>query len=219
MDLLELFAGSRSIGRAAENRGHNVFSVDWQEFPGIHLSIDIETIKASDVPFLPDAVWMSPDCTTYTVAAISHHRKGAEPTSEYAIKCDKVNQVAIALIKHYLSLNPKMKFYIENPRGMMRKMPWMQQFDRATVWYCQYGDDRAKPTDIWSNNINGMFNPCGSWHPRKECSNGNKGCHHESAPRGSRTGTQGKKGAYDRSRIPDQLCEEIIKSIENSRVK
>jgi hypothetical protein len=24
----------------------------------------------------------------------------------------------------------------------------MQQFTRYTVWYCTYGDDRAKPTDM-----------------------------------------------------------------------
>jgi hypothetical protein len=42
--------------------------------------------------------------------------------------------------------------------------------------------------------------------------NGNKDCHHEAAPRGSRTGTQGLKGNYDRSKIPQQLCEDIVKS-------
>ena len=36
---------------------------------------------------------------------------------------------------------------------------------------------------------------------------------HVAAPRGSQTGTQGLKGNYERSKIPKQLCEEIIKSI------
>jgi hypothetical protein len=106
-------------------------------------------------------------------------------------------------------INPDLVFFIENPRGMMRKMPFMQEFNRHTIWYCQYGDDRAKPTDIWTNSK--------SWIPRPMCHNGNKNCHHEAAPRGSKTGTQGKKGIYNRSKIPKQLCEEIINSLNKLR--
>lgn len=205
MNVLELFAGSRSIGNEAESQGHNVFSVDWQKFDKIDLAIDIENLSPIDIPFTPDMVWASPDCTTYTIAAISHHRNGTEPISDYAKKCDNVNKHFIALIQHYIEKNPKMVFFIENPRGMLRKMPFMQELERHTIWYCQYGDDRAKPTDIWTNSK--------TWIPKPVCCNGNKNCHHESAPRGSKTGTQGKKGSYNRSKIPQQLCESIIKSI------
>jgi len=207
MNILELFAGSRSIGSVADDKGFNVFSVDWEKYDGIDLSIDIGELKPEHVPFVPDMVWASPDCTTYTIAAISKHRDGTEPKSEYAKKCDDVNQHFISLINDWLTVNPDMVFFIENPRGMMRKMPWMQGFTRHTVWYCQYGDDRAKPTDIWTNSK--------TWTPRPICHNGNKNCHHQAAPRGSRTGTQGRKGSYNRSKIPNQLCIEILNSIKN----
>ena len=59
-----------------------------------------------------------------------------------------------------------------------------------------------KPTDIWTNNIN--------WKPRPMCKNGMP-CH-EAAPRGSKTGTQGLKGNYERSVVPYELCREILKS-------
>lgn len=211
MKILELFAGSRSIGKQAEEIGMEVFSVDWQQFDGIDLAIDIEFLTPDMIPFVPDGIWISPDCTTYTIAAISHHRNGTEPKSEYARKCDRVNINAISIINHFLEINPRMKFWIENPRGMMRKMPFMQEFERATITYCSYGDNRMKPTDIWSNNIHSLLNPNG-WKPRPICHNGNKKCHHEPAPRGSKTGTQGKKGSYERSKIPEQLCFEILKS-------
>jgi len=200
--VLELFAGSRSIGKAAEKQGFEVFSVDWQPFPEINLSMDIGLLTPEHIPFVPDIIWASPDCTTYTVAAIYHHRNGTEPKTDYARKCDEVNQHFISLIKHYLQINPYLVFFIENPRGMLRKMPFMQEFKRHTVWYCTYGDMRAEPTDIWTNSD--------TWVPRPVCFNGNKNCHHQPAPRGSQTGTQGKKGSYERSMIPEQLCDEIL---------
>lgn len=90
----------------------------------------------------------------------------------------------------------------------------MQGFKRHTVWYCQYGDDRAKPTDIWTNSK--------TWVPKPMCKNYkydnegnviNKHCHHESARRGAKTGTQGKDGSYERSKIPMELCNEILNSV------
>lgn len=214
MNILELFAGSRSIGKIADKLNMNTFSVDWVKYENINLSIDIGELKKEDVPFIPDMVWASPDCTTYTITAISTHRNGIEPKSEYAKKCDDVNQHFISLIKEFLVINPNMVFFIENPRGMLRHMEWMKEFKRHTVWYCQYGDNRAKPTDIWTNSK--------TWTPKPECHNYkydkqgnviNKHCHHESARRGAKTGTQGKKGHYERSIIPEQLCTEIIKTL------
>jgi hypothetical protein len=204
-NLLELFAGSRSVGNVGDELGLNVFSVDWQKFEGIDLSIDIQELKKEDVPFAPDIIWASPDCATYSVAAISKHRQGIEPKSDYAKKCDIVNVHFINLIKEWLIINPNMVFFIENPRGMLRKMPFMQDFKRHTIWYCQYGEDRAKPTDIWTNSQ--------SWEPKPICHNGNKKCHHQPAPRGSRTGTQGRKDSYNRSKIPRQLCLDVINSV------
>lgn len=213
--VLELFAGSRSIGKKANQLGMQAFSVDWKPYDKIDLSIDIELLKKEDVPFVPDVVWASPDCTTYSIAAVSSHRKNrTEPISDYAKKCDSVNQHLIVLIKEWLEINPNLVFFIENPRGMLRHMPFMQDFKRYTVWYCQYGDTRAKPTDIWTNSK--------TWQPYCECKNYkydsegniiNKHCHHESARRGAKTGTQGKKGSYERSVIPDRLCEQILKSV------
>lgn len=210
MNILELFAGSRSIGKVGDKLGMNVFSVDWEKYEDIDLCIDVAKLKKEDVPFVPDFVWASPDCTTYSIAAISTHRNNTEPKSEYAKKCDTTNQHFISLIKEWLEINPDMVFFIENPRGMLRKMPWMQEFKRHTIWYCQYGDERAKPTDIWTNSD--------KWIPKPVCHNGNKECHHAPAPRGSKTGTQGRKGSYERSKIPEKLCYEVLESLNKPNI-
>lgn len=211
MKVLELFAGKRSIGKAFENRGHEVFSVEWdKQLPDIDWYIDIGKITAADILEKfgkPDIIWASPDCTTYSVAAISKHRKREEdgnltPVSEYAKFCDGVNLNVIRLIEE---LNPTY-YFIENPRGGMRKMNFMQTLPRYTVTYCQYGDTRMKPTDLWTNHPDPSFKPM--------CKNGAT-CH-TPAPRGSRSGTQGIKNKADRSIIPNELCDHIVTICEKS---
>lgn len=206
MKVLELFAGTRSIGKAFEKREHEVFSVEWDEkFENINLYADIGTITAEDIIEKfgkPDVIWASPDCATFSIAAISHHRVknpitgSLDPVSDYAKFCDHVDRNVLKLIRE---LQPKY-WFIENPRGGMRKMDWMSGLPRYTVTYCQYGDTRMKPTDIWTNHPNPNFKPM--------CKNGDS-CH-EAAPRGSKTGTQGRKGSKERSIIPQQLCEHIV---------
>ena len=211
MNLLELFAGSRSIGKAGEELGFKVFSSDIEPFENIDYVTNILEFDVSKVTFIPDVIWASPPCTFFSVASIGHHwNKDHTPKSENALLGVEIVQKTLDIIEHFLALNPELVFYIENPRGKLRKLSVVEKYERTTVMYCQYGDNRMKPTDIWSNNIYSFFNPKG-FEP-KTCFNGNRNCHHDAAPRGSRTGTQGLKGAYDRSKLPKQLCLEILKS-------
>lgn len=210
MKVLELFAGTRSISKAFEKHGHETYSVEWnKDFENITLYADISKLTKEKVIEIcngkPNVIWASPDCTTYSVSAISHHRYqneygDLEPTSEYAKFCDMTNTHVIELIKE---LEPTF-YFIENPRGALRKMDFMQDLPRYTVTYCQYGDTRQKPTDIWTNHPNPQFKPM--------CKRG-ASCH-ISAPRGSKTGTQGLKDSKERSVIPPLLCEHIVKICE-----
>ena len=205
--LLELFAGSRSWGNIAENLGYEVFSVDIKPFKNIDLVIDVDLLTEDMLPWIPDVVIDGRPCTTYSIAACSTHREEGtnNPLTPFAEKCDRMN---IKLNNYYKKWN--CIYYIENPRGMLRKMSFMKGMDRTTVTYCSYGDIRMKPTDIFSNNIFDMFNLNG-WKSKGMCWNGNKKCQHEPAPRGSKTGTQGLKGNYERSKVPYELCYEILK--------
>ena len=211
MKILELFAGTRSISKAFEKKGHQTYSVEWnKDFENITLYEDINNLTVNKIIQLcngvPDIIWASPDCTTYSIAGISHHRiknnetENLDPASDYARFCDKTNKHLLNLIKE---LKPKY-YFIENPRGGLRKMDFMQGIPRYTITYCQYGDNRMKPTDIWTNYPNPNFKPM--------CKNGDN-CH-QKAPRGSKTGTQGLKNSKERSKIPEKFCDYIVKICE-----
>jgi hypothetical protein len=202
MKTLELFAGSRSFSKVAERQGFKTYTTDNQDFDKIDQVCDIfdfDIDKAIDsLGGKPNVIWASPPCTFFSVASIGHHwNKDHTPKTEQAKLGVKIVQKTIDIIKE---INP-MFYFIENPRGKLRKLDVVKELPIKTVTYCSYGDDRMKPTDIWTNL---------DWTPRELCKNGNRDCHHQPAPRGSQTGTQGLKGAYLRSQIPSQLFEELF---------
>ena len=202
MNVLELFAGSRSVGKQTEKLGMNVFSSDLIEFEGINYPVSILDFDVSKVPFQPDIIWASPPCTSFSVASIGHHWTGGK--GAYIPKTDGA-RLGLELVKKTIEIINHFQptyWFMENPRGVLRKLPVVQGLKKNTVTYCQYGDERMKPTDIWTNSD--------VWIPRPMCKNGDP-CH-VAAPRGSRTGTQGRSNAYERSKIPDELCNEILTS-------
>lgn len=199
MILLELFSGTESISKVFRSHGVDCFTVENNAKFNPSWCGDILNFKTKDNY---DVIWASPPCTCFSVASIGsswcgnyHPKRTATALGmAYVLK-------TIEIIKE---IKPKY-WFIENPRGVLRKMGFMEGLPRRTVTYCQYGDNRMKPTDIWTN--------CEKWKPRPMCKNGDS-CH-VSAPRGARTGTQGLKGNMERSIIPKDLCEEIYQAVEN----
>ena len=167
---------------------------------------------------IPDVVWIAPDCRTYSLAAISKHRRknletgNLDPISDYAKKCDEVNQHVLNVLEELRNVNPNLIFFLENPRACFQNMTWMKPYDKYKylITYCGYLQNvpleqrRMKPTNIWSNHPNPKFKP--------PCKNG---CTlHVRSPRGSKTGTQGMKSAEIRSTYPKELVEHIVNICE-----
>ena len=203
MLVFDFFSGTGSSTQAFVDAGHKVITFELD--PAFTATENVDILHLTPEYLLktygrPDFVWASPPCTTFSVASIGKHwNLDKTPKTESASEAIKLVEHTINLIKE---LQPEF-YLIENPRGMLRTLPVMKELNRYTITYCQYGDTRMKPTDLWG------FIPF--WNPRPACKNGEP-CH-EAAPRGARTGTQGLKGAKRRSEVPYQLGKEILDAI------
>lgn len=204
MIIFDFFAGTGSSTQAFKDAGHTVITFEFDDYFEATEHVDIFDLTAQELLERygrPDFIWASPPCTAFSVASMGHHWGGGLRAYEPKTEAARISQELVAhTLKLIAELNPSKGWLMENPRGMLRKLPVVQGLERRSVTYCRYGDKRMKPTDLWGVLPN--------WKPREMCKNGQP-CH-EAAPRGSKTGTQGLKGAKERSRVPYALGEEIL---------
>ncbi len=203
---LELFCGTKSFTKVMQGREVDCLTLDNDARFEPDYCMDILEFNKHSLPrrWKPDVIWASPPCQGFTITTVYQNwtkRNGvAVPISEKA-------RYALLLVTKTLQIIETLRpvyFFIENPRAMLRSQPIMWGIPRKTVTYCQYGDSRMKPTDIWTN--------CGVWLPRPMCRPGAK-CH-ESTPRGWReSSTLGLANSIERSVVPQELCEEIVNAI------
>lgn len=138
MNSLELFSGTKSFSKVAKELGHETMTIDNDRSLEPDIVADIAQLNLPD--FLDvDIIWASPPCQGFSVAAI-----GKNWNRDYTPKSDSA-RLAIELVKHTFRIIRKHKpkyWFIENPRGMLRKMDFMDEFlkeqggVRHTVTYC-----------------------------------------------------------------------------------
>lgn len=206
---LDLFSGLGGFSAAFEDSPEwDVVTVDIEERFEPDICADVLDLRPSD---LLDAlgeydtlvVIASPPCTAFSMAASrTHLDENGRPVSEWG-------RTSLALVHHTVGLVKALDpdyWFIENPMGGMRKQ--LGEPD-AHIWWCQYGSNRAKPTDLWGD-IPETFDP-------KACSNGSRACHHEKASRGSHSGTQsGDLSPAERAEIPYELSESILDAVTDA---
>lgn len=212
MNVLELFSGTGTLSRIARERGHETLTVDIDPMARPDILADIRDLSMNDIihydggDFWPDFIWASPPCQKFSIARVYDNWAYVDeipiPTSEAAID-------AIWTVKHTLRLIENLEpviWILENPVGMLSKMPFMGRYEVVKITQCQYGKENQKPTHLWGNAINSMEwrEPC---HPGDDC--------HKSAPRGSwgKGTVQGMSGRK-RSALPEGLCQEILRQVE-----
>jgi len=72
LKLLELFSGQGSISASFKANGFKTYRVDWSEKIEAELHADVTLLTVHQVIELcggvPDVIWASPQCTTYSIA-------------------------------------------------------------------------------------------------------------------------------------------------------
>jgi len=204
MKLLELFAGTGSIGRAFAEQGWEVTSLDIDPKSGADIVADFMEWDYSAYPEMHfDAVWASPVCTHYSIA-----RTNAKTPRDLE-GSDRMVQRVLDLIGH---LKPEV-WAFENPRsGLLKDRAVVRGVPYKDVSYCAYGYPYRKQTRIWTNSER--------WQPKPMCCKATPctvmegGRHPMSAQRGPCRG----KGKGDRCSLtqlysmPPELCQELAKA-------
>lgn len=201
MQTVELFSGTKSFSKVAQELGHNTFTVDVEPKLNPDLVMDILELKRDQLPKVVNVLWMSPPCQTFSVASLRHYWENGKPKNDKTLKGLEIMRAALRIKDELLKDNPGMVWFMENPRAMMRKQIEVQKYRRVTVTYCSYGADVQKATDIWTNSS--------TWFPKKMCSPCSP-CH-QRAPRGSKFGVQGvKKNSFESKKYRYSLHNQVM---------
>lgn len=168
MNVLELFCGTKSIGKVCEDFGFNVISVDIdKKFKPTHLCdiMDFD-YKQYDKNYF-GIVWSSCPCTEYSKAKTRGIRD-----------IDGANKLVLRTLEIIKYFNCYY-WFIENPQtSLLKNQTFMENIPYYDCDYCMYGKSYRKRTRIWTNkklNLKLCNKNCGSFINGKHigsCGNG-----------------------------------------------
>ena len=208
MRILDLYAGLGGEQRrpAIEARDHEYITLDKDPRFKCSLTSDIFNVTAQDLPGPWDFVWASPPCEGFSVAAMRYHwqyegNNSSMPKSAHVILSMRLVMKTLELIKE---LAPP-AWLLENPRGMLRTLPFIKGYPRVTVTYCRYGLPYQKPTDLWG------IVP--GWIPRPACPSGH--ADHMRSRKGYKGGLADQvRDPALRAVVPWALWAEVLDALE-----
>lgn len=141
MRVLELFCGTKSVGKCCDELGWEVISVDIDKrFNPTHLVNILEFDYKQYPKDYFDIVWGSPPCIEYSKALTRRPRD-----------IPSANKIVLKTIEiiNYFDCE---WWFIENPEsGKLKEQPFMIDLPYVDGDYCMYGKPYRKRTRFWTN--------------------------------------------------------------------
>jgi len=163
MKLLELFSGTKSVGKVAQQLGYEVTSLDLKD-ADINTDILEWDYKVYPIGYF-DVIWASPPCNTFSIL-----RNGCKG-SRYGYTSEKIqndiDNIGVPILRRaeeIINYFEPTYYFIENPQtGRMKE--YINDKPYYDVDYCKYCDwGYRKRTRIWTNVLNFEPKLC-----RKDC--------------------------------------------------
>lgn len=159
--ILELFCGTKSVGKIFEAAGYEVVSLDYNKKFNATYTEDILTWDYKQFPTgYFNVIWASPDCVTWSFASSGKYRTKSNIwglNNEHQDKTTLGNNMILRVIEILKYFQPNY-WFIENPKALLQHFPPLQQFiedmgaNMNFVYYANYNNwGFPKPTNIWSN--------------------------------------------------------------------
>lgn len=200
---LDLFAGLGGFSAAFEDADEwDVVTVDIAERFAPDIQADVLDLRPGDLPNA-DVVLAGPPCDVFSLA--NTRQRYWHDTRR--VPADPKSREHVALVFHTVGLIRALApdyWFLENPRGRLR---WFLNEPRATVTYCQYGEDYQKPTDLWGEHPPGMtYRACSQGAP----------CHDSVARDDDHSGVlaNSMRDPAERAKVPYELSESILRAVE-----
>ena len=139
MRVLELFSGTKSVGKVCDKLEWESVSVD-MILPADH-QVDIMEFDYKQYPKdYFDIVWASPPCTQYSKAKTRGVRD-IEGANKIVLK-------ALEIIEYF----DCKYWFLENPQtALLKEQSFMKELPFLDCDYCMYGKPYRKRTRIWTN--------------------------------------------------------------------
>jgi len=214
--MLELFAGTCVVSGAFYHEEWNTANHDLDPKSNATIKSDILSLDPETLPFVPDFIWASPPCETYSLLSGGYHRSVGDnelDRSETARLHNLIFMKMVQILAWAKQKHPHLIICIENPVGKIKHMPLMKEFIRhfqlhdVTVNYCTFERDERKPTQLWSN----YKNLCDHFEEYK-CGPGRCGV------MGYHQGIRSNTAHTNFSSIPEPLAKECAKVVNSKMV-